>query len=226
LNFIDFEAFLRYTLSTSDRIEVEKLGNRLFLTEQRNQRQPMSRESHSVEWKGLDVGPPEFRPPSPGDAAEIWQLVQQTPALDANSPYAYLLLCTDFAETCAVAEARGEVTGFLLGYRPPERPESYFVWQVGVSEDHRGRGVAAGLLDWTFARLVDAGVRFLEATITPSNEASRSLFQGFARRRDAAFQELPGFPSQLFPNGAHEEEVRIRIGPINEVPVLHGGCEE
>jgi L-2,4-diaminobutyric acid acetyltransferase len=59
------------------------------------------------------------------------------------------------------------------------------------------------------------GVTHLEATVTPSNQASWALFRGFAKRAGAACHEIPAFPSHLFPDGDHEEEVRIRIGPLH-----------
>ena len=157
---------------------------------------------------------PTIRAPRASDAAAVWALVQKTPALDANSPYAYLLLCTDFAATGAVAEAGDALVGFVLGYRPPTRPEAYFVWQIAVREDQRGRGLGRALLDTALANVVTRGVSFLEATVTPSNQASQSLFAGFANRVGAPCREVPVFPSELFPDGRHEREILLRIGPL------------
>jgi L-2,4-diaminobutyric acid acetyltransferase len=156
-----------------------------------------------------------IRSPRARDAAAVWDLVDKTPALDANSAYAYLLLCTDFASTSVVAEADGEVVGFVLGYRPPARQEALFVWQVAVREDQRGHGLGGVLLESVLSRNAPLGVEFLEATVTPSNEASWSLFRGFARRAGVDCREVETFPAQLFPGESHEEEVRIRIGPLN-----------
>jgi L-2,4-diaminobutyric acid acetyltransferase len=155
-----------------------------------------------------------LRRPSASDAARVTALVEKTDVLDVNSVYAYLLLCSDFAQTGAIAEEAGEVVGFVLGYRPPERPEAYFVWQVAVSEEQRGHGLAGRMIEWIVAGLLADGVRFVEATVTPSNRASWSLFEGFARRAGAPCRNGPGFASDLFPDAEHEEELRIRIGPI------------
>jgi L-2,4-diaminobutyric acid acetyltransferase len=158
---------------------------------------------------------PVIRQPRASDAAGVWGLVQKTPVLDANSAYAYLLLCTDFADTGAIAETRGGIVGFALGYRPPTRPDTWFVWQVAVAEGHAGRGLGGSLLDWVFENTRAEGARFLEATVTPSNEASWSLFRAFARRHGAGFREGSAFPSDLFPDAGHEAEVLIRIGPLD-----------
>lgn len=156
-----------------------------------------------------------LRGPRPEDAAAIWNLVERDGALDANSPYAYLLLCSDFAATGAIVEADGELAGFVLGYRPPTRPEAWFVWQVGVHEGHRGLGLATTLLEFVLGRLAGDGVAFLEATVTPSNEPSAGLFQGLARRMGAQCTSETAFGADLFPGGDHEAEVRLRIGPFD-----------
>ncbi|MGH0029644.1 MAG: diaminobutyrate acetyltransferase [Myxococcota bacterium] len=161
-----------------------------------------------------------IRPPGAQDAAAIWSLVEGTGSLDLNSPYAYLLLCTDFAGSGAVAEAAGEIVGFVLGYRPPARPDVYFVWQVAVRDTHRGRGLAPALIGHVLERTLPEGVAYLEATVTPSNAASRALFKGIARRAGVGWIEHSAFPSQLFPGEAHEEEVRIRIGPLDSTSLL------
>jgi L-2,4-diaminobutyric acid acetyltransferase len=163
------------------------------------------------------------RTPDPRDAAAVWRLVRGTRSLDLNSPYAYLLLCSDFAATSLVAEAEGELLGFVAAYRPPPRPWCVFVWQIVTAAEARGAGLAGRLLDALFARPACRGARFLEATVTPSNTASRALFRALARRRGAPFTEEPAFGSELFPNPDHEEEVRVRIGPL---PVPSAPLEE
>jgi L-2,4-diaminobutyric acid acetyltransferase len=155
-----------------------------------------------------------IRRPVAEDAADIWRMAQRSTHLDTNSAYAYLLLCTDFAASGAVALGRGGVVGFTLGYRPPEDPESLFVWQIGVEPAARGRRVASLLLDTVARRERARGMRFLRATVTPSNAASRRLFRAFATRHRAEWDESLALPSALFPDGDHEDEIAIRIGPL------------
>src|SRR5699024_6802484 len=106
----------------------------------------------------------------------------------------------------------GEVVGFVLGYRPPERPSHVFVWQVAVRADQRGRRVAARMLD----DLVDGlpEVDGMEATVTESNTASRRLFAAFARNRGAELSWSDGVRADDFPDG-HEAEPRLLISPLS-----------
>lgn len=160
-----------------------------------------------------------LRRPTPSDAARITRLIEACRPLDVNSTYAYLLLCHHFAETCVVAERDGEITGFLSAYLPPGRNDTVFVWQVAVAKSARGQGLAAALIDELLGRKACASVRFLEATISPSNRASQGLFQRLATRHgtDCRVSEL--FPTAIFDDvSGHEAEDLYRIGPFTSEP--------
>lgn len=153
-----------------------------------------------------------LRHPHLEDAIAIKRIVEASGVLDVNSLYCYLLLCSHFESTCVVAELRGDVVGFTTAYRLPARPEVLFVWQIGVHESARGKGLAASMLDWSIARC--PGVRFLEATVTPTNEPSKALFRSFARRFGASCSEEPFFNEHVFGGEKHEVENLLRIGPF------------
>lgn len=154
------------------------------------------------------------RTPTEADAGAMWRIVRDSGRLDPNSPYCYLLLCRDFAATCAVAEVAGEVVGFVTAYVPPNQPDTLFVWQIGVTEAFRNRRIAALLLGQLLAREACRGITHIETTVTPSNRPSRALFEGVARHWGAAMHEVPGFGAELFPDPGHEPEPRYRIGPL------------
>ena len=163
-----------------------------------------------------DIDPPTFRRPEIPDGLAIWRLVSEAGTLDLNSTYAYLMACRDFADSCIVAERAGRLVGFVLAYQPPSKPDSVFVWQIGVAPDARGRGLAGEILNRLLEAEACAGVRYLESNVTPSNVASRALFEGLARRLDAPIEELEGFEGSLFPDPAHEPERLLRIGPFQK----------
>lgn len=158
------------------------------------------------------------RQPTLDDGAAIWRLVKDTGVLDPNSPYAYLLVAEHFGPTSVVAEIDGQLAGFVSAYCPPHKPETVFVWQVGVAEAGRGRGVATRMLFDIVKRPAcrERGVRFLDTTIGPSNEASQALFRGFARKLGTQVTETELFAAEHFPDpAAHEPEILFRIGPFD-----------
>ncbi|MEU6643129.1 diaminobutyrate acetyltransferase [Saccharomonospora sp. NPDC046836] len=159
--------------------------------------------------------------PSRDDGAALWRIARDSQKLDLNSSYAYLLWCHDFADTSVVARVGGNVAGFVIGYRRPGAPEAALVWQVAVDDAQRGRGLAGKMLDALFGRLVRQGVRYLDTTITPDNEASHRLFESFAKRWNASLERSEIFAADQFPD-EHEPEELFRIGPLVR-PQSHSG---
>lgn len=157
----------------------------------------------------------------------MWELVRGSESLDLNSAYAYLLAFRHHSATSVVADDGGTVVGFVLAYRPPQQPDTVFVWQVGVAGSHRGQGLGRRLLHGVLARDACEEVRFLEATVTPSNEASMRLFSGVARDVGAELSVSPCFEVADFPEGeSHEPEQLVRIGPIDPGAVDREQAEE
>ncbi len=156
-----------------------------------------------------------LRRPTERDAAPVWRLLERTGGLERNSCYAYLLLCSDFADTCLVAEREGELVGFVLGYRPPARRDELFVWQIGVAPEARGEGLGTRLLAAVLQQPGCKDVRYLTATVSPDNEASRRTFAALARQRGVACEVGPRFGGALFPE-PHPDEEQVRIGPLQQ----------
>lgn len=156
-----------------------------------------------------------YRPPRVEDGKSIWKLVRSSGVLDLNSVYCYLLLCRHNRETCAVAESRGRVVGFVTGYLPPGRDDTLFIWQIGVDSALRGRNHATRLLLELLQRGICREVSFLETTVAPSNRASRALFAALAKRLNSEILEQPCFDAETFPDGNHESENLLRIGPFS-----------
>ena len=140
-----------------------------------------------------------FRNPTARDAAAVWRLVRDAGTLEPNTPYAYLLICSHFSETSILASDEVGIAGFVASYRPPTHPEAVFVWQVGVHPRIRGRGLGNRMLHALLRLPACREVSFLEATMTPSNEASTKLFRSIARDFGVRWEETTGFSEDLFP---------------------------
>jgi diaminobutyrate acetyltransferase len=162
-----------------------------------------------------DDGPVMIRPPrlEHGDGEAMWRLARESGVLEENAEYTYHMFSHFFGEACVVAEVDGRAAGFIAGFRPPDRMDSVFVWQIAVDERARGRGIAGAMLNGLLERLSPA-VQYLEATVAPSNEASQRTFRKVARDLDARCVETVLFPGDRFGGPSHEDEVLFRIGPI------------
>ena len=140
-------------------------------------------------------------------------LIQACPPLDLNSAYSYFLLCSHFADSCVVAEQQGKLGGFLSAYIRPDNADTLFVWQVAVAEAFRGQGVAKKMLASLLSRTACSNVRFIEATVGPSNLASRALFTSLARAQGIVMEERTFLPAAAFAGQNHEPEQLLRLGP-------------
>ena len=160
----------------------------------------------------------DCRIPTLADATAIHALVDRCKPLDLNSQYAYLLLSAHFAQTCVVAEIDERLAGFVSSYRKPTDPSVLFVWQVAVGPDARGQGLGLRMLSELMSREPCQHIRWIETTITPSNQASWALFESFAKRRGASCIQQPFFQAEHFGGIEHEEERLLRIGPLHPKP--------
>ena len=145
---------------------------------------------------------------------QVWELIAACPPLDQNSLYCNLLQCTDFANTCVLAEVNGEAVGWVSGYRPPHDPETFFIWQVAVREKARGMGLARSMVDELLARASARGVVKIKTMITPDNDASWGLFRSIASHLSAPFASEAWFERDKHFGGRHDTEHLVTIGPF------------
>ncbi len=154
-----------------------------------------------------------FRTPRPEDAFAVWQLVADTPGLDTNSPYHYVLWFRDFADCSLLAVIDDQIVGFLTGYRRPDEPDTYFVWQTAVSRRHGVPFLGVKLFEAAADRQVARGARYIEATVSAENKAILMVLGQYARRRSAEVTDRVLFPGGWLGAG-HHDEVLHRIGPL------------
>ncbi|QUH23958.1 diaminobutyrate acetyltransferase [Methanobacterium alkalithermotolerans] len=162
------------------------------------------------------IRPIIIRKPELRDGNSIYQLVSHSPPLDINSLYSYLLVCTHFNKSSVVAEYQGKIVGYVSAYIHPHKEDTLFIWQVAVDSSMRGKGLGHKLLMKLIERKGLENIRFLETTVSPSNHASRALFEKLARKMQANLKEVEFLSSDLFGESGHEEEPLLIIGPLKK----------
>lgn len=167
-------------------------------------------DHHGAARKGI-----VFRKPDAKDGKYLWELARASKTLDVNSLYHYLLMCRVFVDTCLVAEKQGRVIGFCTAFIPPGAPDTVFVWQVAVDQQERGQGIGVRILIEIINNLRSLNIKYLDATITPSNTASIKLFTSAAQQLNAPFTfKKDFFTAADFGKNVHEPEKLFHIGPI------------
>ncbi|MER9845603.1 diaminobutyrate acetyltransferase [Mesorhizobium australicum] len=132
-----------------------------------------------------------FRRPTEIHAANVWELIAKCPPLDRNSLYCALLLCTDFADTCVLAERAWTVVVWMSACRRPSDPLTLFIWQIAVHPENTG--VGKGLIISALNRPSCESVTQIKATVTLSNTTSKLLFAGVAQDLGAPIRQAPWF---------------------------------
>lgn len=155
-----------------------------------------------------------FRKPSAEDGYPLHELVTASPPLDPNSVYCNLLQCSHFADTAVAVLQDDQLVGFVSGYLLPNQPSTLFVWQVVIAEQARGKGLAKRMLKHLLARPGCQGVRNLETTITPDNEASWALFRSLARDLNTELNSRLHFERSAHFGGKHDDEHLLTLGPF------------
>ncbi len=146
------------------------------------------------------------------DVKEVYKLLlANRPYVGLNSRYTYFLLAKDFSDTCVVAEQNNKIIAFSSGYLPPDRPETFFNWEIAVDKEYRGYSLQKQMLLHQI-RITDA--KYFECTVNPSNEASRRNCCQLAQMLNTKCEEYLLFSEADFENDGHEPEILYRIGPI------------
>ncbi|MEV9641144.1 diaminobutyrate acetyltransferase [Mammaliicoccus sciuri] len=170
---------------------------------------------HMYSIAGYDPNDPYiFRTPTLDDGKSIWKLVKDTQVLDLNSSYSYLLWADQFSDTSILVEDHGKIVGFISGFIQPKAQDTLFIWQVAVDESARGQRLASRMLQAILQSQSCRNIRYLEATVTPSNIPSTKLFKGLARDLQTECTITDGYPEDQFPREGHEAEELFRIGPF------------
>jgi L-2,4-diaminobutyric acid acetyltransferase len=154
--------------------------------------------------------------PTAIDGMAVNQLIASCPPLDTNSVYCNLLQTSHFNETSIMASLEnGELVGFISGYILPNASNTLFVWQVAVSDQARGQGLAKKMLSSLLERPFCVDVNYIETSITASNQGSWALFRSLANQLGTVLEESVMFDKKQHFREQHDTEYLVRIGPIS-----------
>jgi len=156
----------------------------------------------------------QLRTPNLDDGADIYNLIKNSRPLDVNSLYCYLLICEHFNETSVVVQHEDSIKGFISAYIHPKKNDTLFIWQVAVDSSMRKMGLAMKMAMVILGRDNTRNVRFIETTVSPSNEASSRFFHSLASTLKTGLKKESFITESMFGKEAHEEEILFRIGPF------------
>ena len=144
---------------------------------------------------------------------QISELIKNSPPLDLNSTYLYFIQSHYFNKTCAIAVNEiDRVIGFVSGFQDPRKKDTLFIWQVAISKDARGNGLASKLIHFILQE--HPHMQFIETTITKNNTSSISLFNKISQELNTNIIEEPFLDKTKHFLNQHDSENLFRIGPF------------
>lgn len=118
------------------------------------------------------------------DAALLRCLAARCRPLDVHTPYTYWVVCHFFGDGCFLLEHEGAPVGYIMTVKTDE---CLFVWQIGLMEQFRGKGLSQQLIQ---AAAEYAGQRKLDlqVSIAAENAASYASFSSYCREHGLAME--------------------------------------
>jgi len=155
----------------------------------------------------------QIKSPSSAYGFQIAELIKNSPPLDLNSTYLYFIQSHYFNKTCAIAVNEvDKVIGFMSGFQDPRKKDTLFIWQVAISKDARGNGLASKLIHFILQE--HPHMQFIETTITMDNTSSISLFNKISQELNTNIIEEPFLDKSKHFLNQHDSENLFRIGPF------------
>lgn len=155
----------------------------------------------------------QIKSPDSDYGYQISELIKNSPPLDLNSTYLYFIQSHYFNKTCAIAVNEvDKVIGFVSGFQDPRKKDTLFIWQVAISKDARGNGLASKLIHFILQE--HPHMQFIETTITKDNTSSISLFNKISQELNTNIIEEPFLDKTKHFLNQHDSENLFRIGPF------------
>lgn len=90
----------------------------------------------------------------------------------------YHMMVTHFKETCFIAEDRGRMIGYLLGFRSQTCPDQAFMHLIQVDPSMRGNGIGRRLFNQFQAKVKSMGCKQIYTICRPENKYGLSFHPG------------------------------------------------
>ncbi len=103
--------------------------------------------------------------------------------------YVYWIMEGYFPSSNYVVSEENKVIGFICAL-PSIDKKCYFIWQIVVDVDYRGKKVASILVDRIIEETKNNGYNKLELTINRDNKASYKLFERTAIEHNSSLKKI------------------------------------
>ncbi len=111
------------------------------------------------------------------DISSVTELLSKgKPYVLPHHDYVYWIMKEYFPSSNYVVSTENKIIGYICAL-PSIDKQSYFIWQIVIDEEYRGKKVAALLVDRIIEEAKLKGFKRLDLTIDCNNMASYNLFK-------------------------------------------------
>jgi ribosomal protein S18 acetylase RimI-like enzyme len=144
-----------------------------------------------------------LRPAEPGDYARVIEVVDDWWGGRPMAPMLPKLFFVHFRDTSFVGEDKGELAGFLCGFRSQTFDDEAYIHFVGVDPSRRGSGLGRLLYERFFEAVRPRSL--VRAVTSPANERSLAFHRalGFEVERVDEAYDGRGEPRALLVKRLH-----------------------
>lgn len=107
----------------------------------------------------------------------LYNLVGRIEGIVQHPTHFYKIMISYFGNSILIAKEKASFVGFLLGFASQVKPSEYFIWQLGVDPQHRGKKIAKKIMEETIITAEKIGCKYVTATVETTNKASQALFE-------------------------------------------------
>lgn len=116
------------------------------------------------------------------DAALLKSLATECQPLLVNGVYVNIFLAKYFGNSCFILELDKKPIGFISGLKGSVDPTVFFLWQMGLAQDQRGKSYSTLLIERVFKAAKELNCKKVQFSIAPTIDASFHAFSRFATK--------------------------------------------
>lgn len=118
------------------------------------------------------------------DAEDLRKLADACQPLLVNGVYVNIFLAKYFGNSCFIMELEGKPIGFVSGFKSTTDPKIFFLWQLGLLPEFRGKGLSTPLIHRVFEAAKKLNCEKAQFSISPTIDSSFHAFSNYAKKKD------------------------------------------
>ncbi|MCF7870570.1 MAG: GNAT family N-acetyltransferase [Candidatus Omnitrophica bacterium] len=119
----------------------------------------------------------EIREAKSDEFLKVIELAKNCKPLEVYPEHLYKIIFRYFKDLCVVAEDKGELIGFAMGFSAQNPDKTCFFWQIGVNPKVQAKGLGKKIVSYFEKKAKNLGYNRIELTVDLENIPSQKLFE-------------------------------------------------